>query len=222
MPTPAETHWELVKNKQFDSIKAHIQAHEDADLINVKHPETGRTIPISLLRITMGTKEAKPRDILYFLLSHSKMDWNFITTTKQTAMSSLLESVIVDGDFSVIESLKNVDGFIQNKKLAYEWSVIHLKELEKQLALQIVRNKPKSEVDATQARIDKCKKAVALIRDITILYAIKIDNADLMDRLDKAGGEPMETLGDLGAKKRPITYFDKDKPNLKIKAWLDE
>lgn len=222
MPTPVEQLWESFKKREFDGIQELIEANPQADLINSTHPSNGRDVPVDLIQITTGKKDAKIRALLNFVLTHPTLNWSFVNKG-QTSVNRLIVAAWNDEDYSVIEGLNNTPGFIFNgEKLAYEVALKGLKEAESLQASRIRTNKPPEDIQKSLVSVGRYKKIVELIRDMSILFAIKEDNVDLFERLTKAGAQPFEPLGTFGKNKMPTLLFGRNQPNPKLRAWLNK
>lgn len=223
MPVTLEmTLWGLIDDEQFSEVKTLRERHPEVDFINARNPENGRNLPIHLTLVTMTKGADKPTELLLSILTDAKMDWAFENKTI-TAASALLDALMVEPDFTIIKGLKDVPGFIlSNNVLTYDLAVGRLKKAESLYQTRVRTNKPPAQIDEALAKIEKCQIIVALIRDITMLHAIKTDNADLLDRLEKAGGKTLEDLGDFGGNINPMFLIGVKQPNPRIKAWRAE
>lgn len=205
MPTPAEELWPAIKNRNFDKVSSLIKSN--TDLVNAINPEDGNSLAIYLLAYTRNLKEAKPRTLLNFIFhlkdanNKDKLDWAF-KNNYVTAADALLLAVSSDRDFSVIKDLHDVDGFFfSNNQLTYDLALAQLKIAEKALDNKTALKKPARDILKAQESVDKWKEIVSVIREMTIPFAKKTGNAELLRRLeqDKATAALEASLKSLSA-----------------------
>ncbi|MGC1181716.1 hypothetical protein [Legionella sp.] len=221
MPAPFEPAlWKNLYAKNYPEVQRLIETHPD--LINAIDEDTEYNLPISLIEVAMNPREIESSELLAHVLTHPTMNWGY-ASSDQTAAQFILDAALVDGDFSLIESLKDVSGFIlSNNKLTYVLAADLLKHAEKIHNEKIQRGRPQSQIDGALKQVQTCKALLTLIRDITILHAINTDNADLFERMERAGGQPLEDLDDLddlGQNQIPSLLFGIHQPNPKLRAW---
>lgn len=205
MPSPTEQLFESLAKRQFSKTLELLQ--NDSDLVNAVHAKTG----LSFFKYTEG--RARTEEIIKYVVTHDKFDLQF-TDKKGTN----LDHIIRCGLHNLILQLAENSNIIYNHdELTFKTAVTIL-EVEKINHLPFALNP--SEASTHQKRIEKIKQAISHIRDITILYAIKHDDAELMQQLDAAGGDCSEMLGTLGNGKLPTMLLTPH--NTKIKAMFSK
>lgn len=170
-----ETIWEMIVGGKYKDVMRLVKAsipHKD-NLIKTIH-KNGRNLPIHLIVFTQN-KGDKPTDLLTLVLINSDAeDWGF-QCRGTTAAKALLEAVSCDGDFRVIESLKEKEEFIvNNNQLTYDLAL--QKVSDKKTILESQRSNKEAqpdEVDSTLNSIEKWEYIASRIRDYTIAYAEK-------------------------------------------------
>lgn len=189
MPTPTEELWPAIKNQNFDKVATLIKSN--TDLVNAINPENGDSLVVHLLAYTRGLKETKPRALLNYIFhlkdeNHKeKLDWS-LECNYTTPADALLSAVGVDRDFSVIKALHDVEGFLfSNNQLTYDLALESLKSAEKALQTRTTLNKPAKDILKAQESVDKWLEIVSVIREMTIPFAKKTGNAELLRRLEQ-------------------------------------
>lgn len=222
MPTPIEELlWTAVKGKKHDEVKQLIDKHSSDNLINAVHPE-GLSFLTHYLNGCSGQTKIIPRDILEPLLLNPTLDWSFVSVETETTLpNSLISRAFHQKDLTMIEILKDVPGFLfSGQQLSYEVADKKLKAHKKVYEMHVRKNESQEVLDKDKLNIETYEAIVSLIRDMTILYAIKSDDATLFARLDKAGAQPTDFLGKFGNEELPT--FLLTPANVRVKAWYSE
>lgn len=204
MPSPTEQLFESLTKRQFSKTLELLK--NDSDLVNAVDPKTG----LSFFKYTAG--RARTEEIIKYVVTHEKFDLQF-TDKKGTNLDHMIRLGLYD----------LISQFVGNSKIIYNHG-----DLTYKTAVEILENaKTEYQEEASssddsfhQKFIEKIKQAVSHIRDITILYALKHDDAALMQKLDDAGGNCTDTFGTLGNKKLPTMLLTPQNTN--IKAMLSQ
>jgi len=205
MPTSKEELWPAIESRNFDKVATLIK--NDTDLINAINPNGGSSLAIYLLTYSTKLKETKPRALLNYIFhlkdenNKAKLNWDFQNNCLTTS-DALLTAVSIDRDFSVIRDLHDVDGFLfNNKQLTYDLARASLLDAETVLQNRTTAKKPAKDILKAQESVDKWKEIVSVIREMTIPFAKKTGNAELLRRLeqDKATAALEASLKSLSA-----------------------
>ena len=217
MPTPTEELlWNAVKQKKYDDIQEIIESHPDEALVNSIHPTYGTSLLMHIVQTTNSASE-KPRKLLEYLLTHPKVQWDF----KHVKIKgfTLIDTILATADVELIKCLKDVPQFlVADLKLTYELAAKKRTMAINANQAEIKKGASGESIERNEKRINSLEEIVSIIRDMTILHAIKTDDADLFDRLEKAGGDPTDFLGDFGSGKLPTALLKST--NINLRAWL--
>lgn len=210
MSTPQDIIWSKFSEKKYEEIISCIE--ENKELVNVADKRGG-----SLLQWTLtGSKPGDERQkLLEFIVTHPELQWSHKDQEGDTNVSALIASTRSDLLSLVV---KNSQVLVSENKLAYELAKKLLTDVEKLLQNTMKRNPTSKMCPKYQERIQNFGEVIALLRDATILHALKTDDASLLTKLDLAGGKPKEKMGKHGGEKELNMLLTMS--NINIKAWF--
>ncbi|MGL5741482.1 MAG: hypothetical protein ACRCXC_02480 [Legionella sp.] len=211
MQTPAENVFLLLKQKKYEEITGLIV--NDENLVNAINPQTGRSL-LQMLLVANVTEQSSA--LLNFVLTHPKLNFNYENTECElTNLDDMIASVRLDVFQTVIQNPKIL---FNRDKLTYESAKDNLIIVERSHQSNVQQN-PNSEISKrSKARVERQGEIIALLREATILHAIKTDDAGLMDRLEQAKAKPTDFLTVLRDKKLPVDLLTASNTNLR--AWF--
>lgn len=220
MPKPVELLWTAIKEKKYEEVMSIIEKNPSEDLVNAQHSVSGRSLSVYIIRTTIGTNEEKPRALIEYLLKHLKMDWSYKNPKiRETVVSALVEAAGTDGDCTLIKSVKDLPVFMTtDNQLTYELAFKNLEKIKRVHEIDLKKG-VLQQIEQSGLKVTKWEGVVSLIRDITILHAIKTDDSGLFEALEQVGGEPLENLGEFGGNKSPSFLLGVDQSNPRIKVW---
>lgn len=206
MPTIKENLIEAVNLRKYQEAFRLIKTNPD--LVNSVKNENG----YSLLQLALsGSKpgdESQP--FIEYLVVHPNFDFNY-KQNNETNLDSIISSARVDVLKLIINDPKIL---FKDNQLAYEVAKVNLVSAQKALQRNLKKN-PNSKSSARGIiEVANLEEIVSMLRDATILHAMKTDNANLLTQLDKAGGEPTDFLGKLGNKQLPNMLVKPENKNI--------
>jgi hypothetical protein len=222
MPTPVETLWNHMAQRQYLEIKRHIEAHPTIDLINSINPKNRECLVSDLLRNTSELNTPAHKELRRFLLTHPKLNWDIDKKQGSTIIYSVLIYVCDTQDYALLKNLKGVAGFVCNKhEIAYINGIENLKEAESWKEDSIQEGEPQEKLDEDEEYLNVWKTIVATLRDITLLHAIETDDSKLYNILINRGANVKQNFGDVGNYANPESLISKENTP-KIMAYTEE
>ena len=212
MPSPTENVFLALKEKKFSEIEVLIKS--EPELVNAVNPKNGSSLFQSLFGLLKPTEESEA--LIRFIATHESFDFRYINPDVQiTNLDKMVTYTRLDLFQLVIQNMAVI---FNQAKLTYTSAKEYLPLIQKTLQKALAKN-PDSPASA-RARIEAshAEEIVSLLRDATILLAIKLDDAELFDMLEKAGAKPSDRLGAYGKEKLPAHLLTVNNPNLK--AWF--
>lgn len=211
MTLPLDDLWQAVADKKYHKVKEIICAHPELDLVNAQDSTYGFTLAIYLTSVI--TRD-RPLELIEFVLTHPKVNFNFRhPKTGDTVVSALINSAqaeilqMVIGDHRIL---------MNSDKLTWKCVSERLESAQKNYETSYRKN-PESPVTSNcRNKVDNYKKMLPMLRDATILYAIKRDDADLFERLHQEGAKPADFLSNTTLPRSLLTP-----DNIRLTAWFD-
>lgn len=210
MPTASENIFILLREKKYEEVLRLIES--DDTLVNAVN-ERKRSLLYTILTLhTQPSSEA----LVQFLLMSPNFDFSY-----NVGLSNL-SAMIHSFDLELFEcAIKNPNFLVQIKSLPYEGAkrcesaLMRRAESEDGLFVSTLPG-----LIELRDKLDKIQKIRLLLRDVTILHALRTDDRGLMDELDRLGADPTGLLGPLGNNKLPGTLTTPS--NVNINAWFEE
>lgn len=210
MPKPIEILFDLLNKKKYEEIIPLIKEH--VDLVNAVDPD-GYSL-FQLLLTTKVTDQSKV--LLQFVSSHADLDLAYENVEcGLTNIDELISSIKVDVFQTVLNNSKSL---FNRDKLTYESAKDYLTSVQKSHQRDLQKDPNSTSSARSKVRVANMEEIISMIRDATILHAISTDDANLLDRLEKAGASCSERLGKLGKEKLPTHLLTAKNTN--IKTWF--
>ncbi|MFA6303886.1 MAG: hypothetical protein WC627_12250 [Legionella sp.] len=195
----------LAKENYELAMKVYIKYPEE-DLISVTDEEGDS----QLLNALSAKKPSL--EFIGYLINHPNFDIGF-----SSGCGSNIKAIIRFGNHNILQMVIDNQKFIYDgKKLTYETAKTIYEASNMAYSSKLSENSNSEATIKFKERAENYKQIMNIIRDTTIRHAIKTDDPDLFDRLDKAGANPTFYLSD-GT--RPRTLLTENNP--KLKAWFE-
>lgn len=192
MPTPTENLWNACRKLQINEVISLINTNPE--LVNAVN-EDDRTV---LKHFLLGN--IKHTDLFKTIVLHPQFNLHH---TDEEEIQTNLDVIIILDRLDVLEMvIKNPKVITNPEKLTYEC-------IKDELA-----------TEDSDSRIEILKKMLSLIRDATILHALKTDDAGLLTKLQIIGAEPTKPLGKLGGERSLEQLILPTNKN--VKSWFNE
>lgn len=210
MPTASETIFILLKEKKYDEVLRRIES--DETLVSAVN-ERKRSL---LYMILSFHNQPRPEGLIQFLLMSQKLDFAYGVGFPNISL------MIHTYDLAIFKcAIRNPNFLVQLKTLPYEGAKRCESALMRRAQSEdglLASNSPES--IEFRDKLEKIQKIVSLLRDATILHALRTDDRGLMEELDRLGANPTSPLGPLGNNKLPGTLTTPS--NVNINAWFDD
>ncbi len=192
MPTAVENLFSLLKDKKYDEMSKLVQS--DDSLINAVNPDEDE----SLFQVLFDRKGQVVEDLMLYLLKHPKFNFDY----QNTALLSNLDVLVTSSRVGVLKSVIDNPALLFNhNELTYKTAKNKLDSGKSLLDARFQKNPNDPLIKPLKSRYDQQAEITSLLREATILHAIKIDDAKIIKDLDQLGAKPTD--------------------NKNVQAWLD-
>lgn len=211
MPSPLENMWQAISEKQYSKAKEIISSHPEVDLVNAI--DAKNKVPLAVY-LTVVISKDRPLDLIRFVLTHPKLNFNYMNNNK---MESIVDAILFTALVEILEMvIEDPRILINGQKLSWKSACNHLESSTRAYEKNYTKDPASQLTKSYQHKVDNYKKMVPMLRDATILHAIKTDDADLFERLRKEGANPADFLSN---NILPSTLLTNNNP--KLDAWFD-
>jgi len=213
MPTPSEQLWEAVSNKQHAEVVNVIKQNPHLSLVNSL--KDNRPLAQHIIEQLENDKNLS-LDALSYIFNHPQFDFNAADSEDEVTN---IEIILSTGRFDIIklgiESSRMF--YYDNESLsvaAYYYT--EFKHAHEAYQDELKQQQPSTSLEQKKQKFEHSKPIFTLLRDATILYAIKQDDANIFDKLDGVGIDPKAPLSD---ESLPADLLTQNNP--RIKKWID-
>lgn len=209
MPLPRVELTAAICEQQYDIAIKVIQSNPHIDLVNITD-ENNYSLLMSMLELN-----DKPMDLIRVILQDPKFNMDYRSPSSKQSNVDLLIGAARADIFQIAIADPRV--LFNGPKLTYE---IAIKKLQNSVVvLEKERKRAPGSVSALrmEERVENYKKIVPMLRDATILHAIKTDNPDLLQRMVDAGDKMNVRLSNGELPAHCLTA-----KNTKVHAWFNE
>lgn len=209
MPFPIADLKAAMSEQQYSSAIKIILSNPHIDLVNIVD-ENSYSLFMNVLEL-----QNKPVDLIRVILRDPKFNFEYKNpSTNQTNVDLLISAARAD----IFEIALEDSRFLFNgDKLTYQLVVRKLQITQSAVERDSNKNPVPPSLERNKVRVENYKKIVPMLRDATILHAIKTDNPDLLQRMVNAGDKMNVRLSNGELPAHCLTA-----KNTKVRAWFNE
>jgi hypothetical protein len=214
MPKPIEILVEAFYQKKYADVIGLIKTNPE--LVNAVDKEFGCSI--FELAITGSKPDDATHELVTYMVTHPKFELGFKKPENPTNLATIISTERVDILSLVFKDPKDGKAFYDEGELTYSLAKKELESAQKALARNVQKNPNSITSQRGKISVDRLNEMVSMLRNATILHAMKTDNADLLTQLDKAGGNPTDLVITSAGKRLPSMLITTE--NTKIREWF--